>query len=611
MYFPAFGNNFLNWDDNYVVTGNTAVRSISFDNIKHIFSSTSLNSYNPLVILSFAIEYHFTRLNPKVFHSVNIILHILNTLLVFFLFYKLSKNYLIAVITALLFSIHPMHTEAVAWITSRKEVLYSFFYLGSLITYLFYRESKSEAGNLKYYVTSVLLFILSILSKPVAVTLTPVLILIDYLLDGKFSLKQIKNKIPFIIISIVFSVITYFTFSKATAVGSAYNAFNSVLVFFYSNMFYLQKLILPFGLSPVYPISSDSTLPLLYYLSPVLIIALSLILYKYFRNNKYVIFGFLFFIVTILPVTQLIPVKNTSVVFDRFTYIPYLGFFFVIGFYFNEIYNRKVLKTENARPVSILIGLAVIIMFSYLSNVRAGVWNNDETLWTDAIEKYPESPIGYNNRGDYYYRMKDYNKSIADYNTAIKIDSNNTDFYNNRGMSYRDRGEYSQALRDFSKAIEKNDRNSSAYNNLGILFTYKNEVPNADLNFKKALEINPDYADVYGNTGNLLFTQQKFDSAIISYDKALSINPDFTNGYYGRGLSFLRLARYDDALKDFRKAESLEPSFADAYSQEAYTYYLLKDYNRSWETIHKIRELGFQVDSKFLNMLVTESGRKF
>src|SRR5207302_735903 len=145
---------------------------------------------------------------------------------------------------------------------------------------------KGEKNSLKYYIASVLLFILSILSKPVAVTLTPVLILIDYLQDGKFSLRQLKNKIPFIIISIAFSFVTYLTFSSGTAVGSAFNAFTSVLVFFYSILFYLQKLISPFYLSPVYPFPSDNSVPLLYYLSPVIIIALSLIIIKYFRSNK-------------------------------------------------------------------------------------------------------------------------------------------------------------------------------------------------------------------------------------------------------------------------------------------------------------------------------------
>jgi len=614
VYFPAFQNNFLNWDDNYVVTGNNSIHSITFDNIKHIFSTTSLNSYNPIVILSFALEYHFSGLNPKIFHSVNIVFHVLNTLLVFFLFYKIGKNYLIAGFTALLFSIHPMHIEAVAWVTSRKEVLYSFFYLCSIISYLYYKELQTENNknkNLKYYIISVLLFILSVLSKPVAVTLTPVLILIDYLQEGKFSLKQIYNKIPFIIISVGFSLVTYLTFSLGRAVGSTSNIMTSILVFFYSIVFYLQKLVLPVGLSPVYPFPSDSSLPLIYYVSPIIILVLISAIYKYFRHDKYIIFAFLFFIVTILPVTQLIPVKNTSIVFDRFTYIPYLGFFFMLGYYFNGLYTRKILNAQNGRTAIIFFTVLVFIIFSYLSYTRAGVWNNDVSLWTDSIEKYPESPIGYFNRGEYYYRLKDYNKAIGDYTQSIKIDSSNTDFFNNRGMAYRDAGDYDKAVYDFHKALEKKEKNTSAYNNLGILYTYKKDVQNANVNFDKALEINPDYPDVYANIGNLYFTQQKYDSAIANYNKAISINPDFTNGYFSRGLSNLRLGKYEDAVNDFKKAETLDPAFADAYSQEAYAYFLSKNYDKSWEVVHKIRELQFQVDSKFLEMLIKGSGRQF
>src|SRR3989339_423851 len=201
-YHSSIKNDFVNWDDNLYITGTNKIRELSLKSIVNFFTS-------------FDIEYKFFKLNPHAYHLTNLILHLINCLLVFWLIVLLSKKASVSFIVALLFGIHPLHVESVAWISERKDVLYALFYLGSIISYIYYLKGetlhfiqgdskKQNDGGKKYYYYSIFLFLLSLLSKSMAVTLPFVLILTDYLNNKKINKNTLKEKIPFFILSIVF-----------------------------------------------------------------------------------------------------------------------------------------------------------------------------------------------------------------------------------------------------------------------------------------------------------------------------------------------------------------------------------------------------------------------
>jgi len=610
VYSPVFHGGFLNWDDDRYVMDNPAIRNLSPESIGHIFSSTTLNSYNPLVILSFAVEYKFSGLNPATFHVVNLIIHLINSLFVFWLIFLVSKNNLVSLFTALLFSVHPLHVEAVAWIAARKEVLYSFFYLASIISYLYYRKNECKPV---YLIISLLLFLLSVLSKPVAVTLPAILILLDWYLDGKFELKNLKNKIGYIALAVAFGIVTYFTFNKGGAVGSKFDAMDSILIFFHSLLFYIYKLFVPVMLSPVYafPVKEGGWLPWIYIISPLIVAAIAILILKTKRYRRILLFGTVFFLMTILPVSNIIPVKNTSLVFDRFTYIPYIGLFFIFCVILSEIYTKGKVKIQDLRTWIAVSVISVVLVLSYLSYEYAMAWSNAISLRTDMIEKYPDNAFAYFWRGDIYYKSRDYARALDDFNTAIRLDSTDADFFNGRGNVYRDQNIYDLAIADYDRCFRLNPQFSIAYNNLGILYTNKGNYAEALANYNKSIEIAPDFTDAYTNRGNMYFEENNYDSALVSFNKALEVNPIFANALYSRGVVYKRKGEYGKAIDDLLQSLQIDPDFESAYQQITYVYYLNKDYNKSWDYLYKMKDKKFTLDNKFIEKLQKESGRKF
>ena len=204
-FYPSINCSFINWDDQFYVTDSKLIQSLSFENIKKIFSTESVVAlnYHPLTILSLAIDYHLGNLDPRQYHFTNLFIHILNTLLVFFFAYKLSdRKLIVGIFVSIFFGIHPMHVESVAWIAERKDVLYTFFFITGLLTYLSYSETKKK----KFLVLTFIFFFLSVLSKAMAVVFPFVILLIDYYKARKVSLEVFVEKIPFFLISLIFGI---------------------------------------------------------------------------------------------------------------------------------------------------------------------------------------------------------------------------------------------------------------------------------------------------------------------------------------------------------------------------------------------------------------------
>src|SRR3989339_472154 len=266
-YYPSLKNGFVTWDDPAYVTGNLQIRSLSLQNVKNIFTSFTMDLYTPLSNLSYAIEYNIFKLNPKIYHITNLFIHLLNCILVFWLFFLISDKISVSFLVSLLFGIHPLHVESVAWISERKDVLYAFFFLLSLISYIYY-YNKKEA---KYYYFALILFILSILSKPMAVTLPVILFIFDYLLNRKFTWDIFKEKILFFIIAVIFSIINLY---GGTPPKLHYDIFEKIFFPTYVLLFHLFKTIIPLKLSAIYPHPEKigNFLPSIFYISFIVIV---------------------------------------------------------------------------------------------------------------------------------------------------------------------------------------------------------------------------------------------------------------------------------------------------------------------------------------------------
>jgi len=486
------------WDDGEYVTN----EDIQNFNLNKFFSSYYLGMYQPLAVLSLSINYNLSETNPVPYHTTNLLLHLINIALVFLLFSKISKRIEVTIIVTLLFAIHPMHVEAVSWIATRSSGLYSLFYLASLIFYWNYLQNKSIVN----IILSLMFFALSCFSKSMAVTLPLVLVLCDYIYKRKFDRKAILEKIPFFIISIIFG---YISINAASEYGHIknltvdYSIIDRVVLFIYSIVFYIVKLFAPVNLSAVYayPVKDAGFLPWQYYFAVVVFAFLVFNVIKSGKFKKEVHFGMLFFIITISIVLPLVWSRMLMLA-DRYTYLPYLGIFFIIGQFYIKVMDgqHKLLRKYKTQVVVVLI--AWFIFLSGSTYQRNSVWKSAVTMITNVIENDRSDvdvSIGYFFRGNILDLNRDYQGALKDFSEAIKLNPSYTMAYNNRGIIKGSLQDFEGALEDFNKAVELEPEYADAIYNRGNAKYYLNQAEEACKDWQRATKLGSKQAEVILN----------------------------------------------------------------------------------------------------------------
>jgi hypothetical protein len=390
-------------------------------------------------MLSYLAEYHFFGMEAFGYHMVSLILHLLNCALVFLMIFLLSKSNIVAFIAAMLFAIHPLQVESVAWIAERKDLLYTLFSLAGFISYIHYLNKRKVSC---YYIC-LCLFFLSLLSKTMAITFPLVLFLIDYLFKRKFDKGSFFEKIPFFALSLIFIFIGSITFyaRQALPVLSLTAILRQSVTAAYALMFYLHKILLPVKLSCLYPCPKiEEVLSFRFLFFPLITVVLAALVVYSRKYTRKIIFGSLFFLCTIFLVLQISPFAN-SVTADRYTYLASVGLFYLFGEGVRWLYSR----IEKKRLFLYVIFAGLILVLSFLSWQRCGVWKDSFTLWNDALSKYSNLPVAYYNRGNAYSEQKNYTKAIEDYDRAIELAPDFLFPYFAKVITYGKKGEYDKA----------------------------------------------------------------------------------------------------------------------------------------------------------------------
>ena len=582
---PNLLNGFLNWDDTAYVINNELIKDFSFNGIKNIFTTPEVvSTYAPLTLLSWAIDYSIAGLNPTVFHFVNLLLHLGAVSLVFYLAQLLSKNKIVALITAVLFGIHPMHVEVVGWISARKDLLYTIFFLGSLIAYYFYTHKESKYPKYYYYIACLLFFVLSLLSKGTAVILPAVLFLFDYLKARKLNIKLLLEKLPFILLSTIFIVLSIKMQAKGGAMEDRQftTLIDSLSVGFYGYFTYLIKVIIPFNLSAYHPYPNQlgQSNPWFYYASAIPILALFTWLLTKFKKNRSQVFGFGFFFITLIPVIQVLSF-GTAVTADRYTYLPYVGLFYLIGVGAVWLYNY----TNKFKKIVVFSLSVYIVLLGILSFQYSKTFKNGETLWSNVIDHYPNDFLAYMNRADYRISKKQYKKALQDSDKAITINTNYHLLYYNRSFIYDKMEEIEFAIVDLAKAISLSPKFTAGYLNRGILYGKQGKVGLAITDFTKVIQLSPRNHLGFYNRALYYKKSRQYSLALKDINKAIVLN-DFAPSYYLRGELYLMTNNINNAFKDFTRVLTLDPSMVDAYihrgnlwlDKQKFTE-ALKDYN--------------------------------
>jgi protein O-mannosyl-transferase len=607
VHSNSLNNGFVKWDDDKYVFNNKDIRQIDGQSIHKLFTTNYLRMYQPVTMISYALDYKMGGLNATTYHRTNLIFHLLNVLLVFYVILLLTKQAPIAAISALFFGIHPLHVESVAWISERKDLLYSFFYLGSLITYVLYRKKNN---SYRFYFLSILFFLLSLFSKSAAVTLPLILVLTDYYLGNTRSVKNNLDKIPFFVLSLVFGIVSLIS---QRVIGSdwdyviGYTLLDRLFMGAYAFVFYIAKSILPFGLSAIHPLPLKyaGLLPIPYYLSGFAFILFPWILVKVFKSKvdealkKDILYGALFFFLTIVLVI-FIPVGQ-AVVAERYTYIPYIGLFVILGRVYVYLGQKKPSFSPKIRyGYAAVVGI-MLIVFAHGTYARNAVWKDTLTLFSDVIDKYPETGIAYNNRGNVRRDQNDMQSAMEDYNKAIEL--NYDDAYNNRGILRNRMNDYKNAIEDFNRAVRGKSGREIAYYNRGIAKLNLGDSSGAVEDFSKAIEINPQYSDAYNNRGFVRYEKlSDFTGAIHDFNAAIGLSPAEPDIYYNRGNAKTLAGNYESAIIDYDRALEIKPDYGEAFFNKGIALLKLKRVVPACQNWEKALELGAAPAAKLIQM---------
>lgn len=641
-FSPTLKNNFTNWDDDRYVLDNAMLSKPYSECVKFYFSNIFFNNYHPLTMMVYAFVYHHSEpvqsvvVNPESFHEINLIIHLLNILLVFWFAFLLSERRMeVAAIVAMLFAVHPMHVESVAWISELKDVLYGFFFIGGLIAYYQYiNYTERSFKKTGFYLLTFILFVLSGLSKPAAVTFTLMLPLIDYYVKRKFTFNCWLEKLPFFIVSIVLGIITYIA-QKPDSIGKieTYSILQRLMFGCYSMIVYLYKLILPINLSALYPypkfIGNELNLSLLFYIAPILAIIIFLLVYKSLKYSRIIVFGFLFFLMNIMLVLKFLTV-GTAIVAERYSYIPYIGLFFIIGMGFSWLYRNTNPKIASYKSIFTGIIIVIGITFAYLSNARCNVWNNSDTLWTDVINQFQDNEEAYKNRGGYLTdkskfdvspSKNDFDKAFDDYNMAIKLNPKDQKLFLNRANIYAEKGQFNLALADYSTALKIDSSDFTIYLNRGISYSQMERYDSAFADWARVekhngAELQIQHSDLQIHNSDVKLLQarafanlktKRFLNAVDDYSKLIAMNIRIQpNIYFFRGIAYFEMKNNEAANTDFSKAIELDPNYTEAYYNRSQVNYNLKRFKSSLDDMLKAKSLGYDVDTALIEEIMKE-----
>jgi tetratricopeptide (TPR) repeat protein len=585
-FWQVDGFDFVSYDDYGYVSRNEHISTgLTLENVAWVFTHAHGGNWHPLTGLSHILDCQLFGLNPGWHHLVNLIFHIANTLLLFVILKQMTglprrseaatDAFWRSAFVAAVFGLHPAHVESVAWISERKDVLSTLFFLLTIASYVRYVKLRGKSR----YLLTLLLFTLGLMAKPMLVTLPFVLLLLDYwplnrveiTLTGKIRWQSfyplIREKIPLFILSAVSSAVTIFVQKNTGALAGAelIPLKNRIANAIISYGAYIGELFWPAKLAVFYPYPR-AIQPWWQILTiAVLFLIITIVVIRLGRKYKYLPTGWFWYMGTLFPVIGIVQVGMQSMA-DRYTYIPFIGLFIISAWGANDL----LAKSKYSKVVLWSLSFSVIIVLAVLTWFQAGFWRDSISLFDHALSVTENNFVAYNSRGFAYYEKGRFDGAISDYKKAVEINPRYTNAYNNLGLAYYKIGRYDLAIGQYNKALEINPKFFEAANNRGLAWYEKSDFDRAIADYTKTLAINPAYDIAYYNRGNAYaHGKSLYDLAIADYDKAIELNPRYALAYYNRGSVCCLEGRYDLGILDYDKAIELNPMYPDAYLNKA------------------------------------------
>jgi len=542
--------------------------------------TTHLGHYIPLTWMTFGLDYLLWGMNPLGYHLTNLLLHAANAVVFFFITRRLltralpgpsERGHTLAVsaaFAALVFAIHPLRVESVAWATERRDVLSGLFYLSAVLAYL--RACDREERGRGWYWGAVALFAGALLSKSMAVNLPVVLMILDVYplrrLGGsigwwsKPARRIYVEKIPFVLLAAAASAIAVMAqFSIHAALPLAQLSVPGRLaVSAYGLSFYLGKMIVPVNLSPLYELPRTvSPWAMPFILSFGLAIAITAIVLSLRRRMLGLPAAWLAYLVVLLPVLGIFQ-SGPQIAADRYTYLAGLGWAILAG--------AGLLSSWSRLPL-LLIGLVVFIPVGLgtLTWNQVHVWHDSKTLWAHALAIDPNSSVAQNDFGEALAQQGKLAEAIEHYRQALEIKPDYADAHYNLGGALAQQGKLADAIHHYQRALQITPGDADAHTNWGGALAQQGKLAEAAEHYQQALRIKPDHAAAHNNWGAALTRQGNLAEAIEHYRQAVNIKPDYADAHYNLGGALAQQGKLADAIHHYQRALQITPDDADAH----------------------------------------------
>src|SRR3990170_2381778 len=569
VFCNTLGNSFV-YDDSVTIVKNNLIKN--WKNFHTLFSFNYFilsgeMSYRPVVTLTYFIDYSLWGLNPTGFHLTNLLLQAANTLLFYLFLKRVAKSNTLAFFSTLLFTTHPILTETVNSISYREDLLAAPFFLIAFILYLkinkpFFNKSKF----LLYYPVSLFSYLLALFSKEMAITFPILLILFDifYLPSGK-PLQALIKKLKGIYIG-YFSVAAFYLFIQFVVFRHVYIRLDqtkqSLFVMIKVLASYIKLLFLPFNLNADYVIPPITTGIISFIISGLLVITVIIITIQLCKNNKQYWFFISWFFITLLPVSNIIPIGN--IMAERYLYIPIMGFSGIMGILIKNFDFKK--------PLVAICFTIVILILGVMCINRNGIWRDELTLWYSTAIREPNSARAHHNIGVVHSAKGYYEYAELEYKKTLEINPKDIEAHYNLGNAYERKGILDNAIKEYQDAIRYNPFYADGYNNLGSIYKNKHLLDKAIEHYKKAIKCNPFSPHYYNNLGLAYHEKKLYKEAVTEFVRALKINSEMPVTHNHMGNTYKEMGNIKNALTEYKTAIELDPATADFHNNLGIVY---------------------------------------
>ena len=564
VYWQVRNHGFVSFDDGIYVYNNLKVKAgLTYNSIAWAFSFTDIAYWHPLTWLSHMLDCQLYGLNPGMHHTTNLILHILNSLLLFLVFKQMTGALWRSAFVAALFALHPINVESVAWVAERKNVLSTFFWMLTMLAYTNYSRRK----GLWRYLLTLFMFLLGLMCKPMLVTLPFVLLLLDYwplqrftftnLWEARTVFRLVIEKVPLVFLSILsFFISTLSLQSHKIIVSVEFIPFmlriENALI---SYVKYLGKIVWPQNLTFFYPY--PKMIPSWHAIfAGLFLICMTIVVIRAVNKRPYLGVGWFWYIITLIPVSGLIQAGLWPAMADRWAYVPLIGIYIIIAWGISDL----LIKWRFKKNIAAICGIAYILILVLLTWLQVGYWQNSFSLNKHALDIDQSNAVAHYNLGTALAKDNRPDEAISHFLSTLKIFPNHKKACYNLGLAMISNSKYEEAIYYFLKYLKLCPDDVKGYQRIGLAYSYQGKINDSKKYYYKALDIDPELEEANFGLGVIYASQKNYEDAINHYSEALRIKPEHINAHINLGNILFNKGETNKAIIHYIEVLRIDPT---------------------------------------------------